>query len=531
MIVFVTRVTTLPQTFWQSEELRFARALLTFDPLQQQPEAPAYPLYVAIGRLVNFFVHAPFVSLLTLSVIAATAGACLVGQLAAELLDSDWAGGAAALLLYFSPAMLVFDALPNPEAIAVALIAASFLAMLFERDWWFGALAACAIGVRPEIAFAMIVAVAVTRRVRALIATVVFSVIIFGPVVEAIGASHVVAYAKTNYAALRTSSEAVGLHGRELLLRFFAHPWGSKWMSFPLLLAAVVGVLVIGRRAKILAAFAAAHLLFCFAFADRAGGVQPVVPALLVVAIFAIATFARWPAAAVVVSMIYAIGGFAYAWPILELRRSSPSPPARAMRYARRAIPHDAVLLYDPSLEAWAQFSRFESAPIRDFDRFAGRGVPLFVLADGGSRSRRASVFEWPDSDAYGKVTTERYRVVSLLSFPPETRYRSLGGLYSFERTPDGREWRWVAGDAVIQLPLLRTNIVRLTLALPDDAPIESNSILANGTRLEVARGQTVTIAVGVGRGRLLGIHAARTFSSPRDRRTLAVQLIALEQR
>src|SRR6185295_13588813 len=96
LVVFVTRVATLPQTFWQSEEVRFARALLTFDPLQQQPEPPGYPLYIGAGRLFNFFVREPFAALLALSVIAAALGAFLLALAAAELLGSDWAGGAAA---------------------------------------------------------------------------------------------------------------------------------------------------------------------------------------------------------------------------------------------------------------------------------------------------------------------------------------------------------------------------------------------------------------------------------------------------
>ncbi|MGZ5492708.1 MAG: hypothetical protein ACXW3E_04135, partial [Thermoanaerobaculia bacterium] len=484
-------------------------------------------------------VRDPFAALLALSVIAAALGAWLVALAAAELLGSDWAGGAAALVIYFSPAMLVFDALPNPEGLAVALIAAAILAMVRGNSLWFGILAAAAIGVRPEIAPAMFVMVLVFvlsggGLLKTIAGFVVVLVLCFVPLVEAIGTSSLAGYARANYIALRTSSQAAGLHGRELLLRFIAHPWGATWTFFPLLIAAAIGFVITLRRARApaatLAAFALAHVVFCLAFADRADGVQPVIPALVVIAIFAAAALTRWPKVAFAIAVAYAIAGFAYAWPVLHLRRTRPAPPAAAMRYARRVLPRHSVLLYEPSLEAWARFSRFDVAPIRDFDRYADRpGTPLFLLADGGSKTAGAAVFEWPDSDAYGKVTTDHDRVVSLIPLPPNTRYKSLGGLYSFERTADGREGRWLAGDAIIELPSRGSPVVHLRFALPGDAPIEENTISVNGEKVTVLRGQAADLAFRTSSP--LRLHASRTFSSPRDQRSLAVQLIAVEQR
>ena len=528
-IVFATRMATLPLTYWQAEEVRFARALLTFDPVQQQPEPPGYPLYVGAGRLVNFFVHEPFFALLALSVIAATAGAYLTALAVAEIFENDWTGAAAALILYFSPAMLVFDALPNPEALTVAFIAAAILALVRDRMMWFGVAAAAAVAVRPEIALAMIVMV--LFRSKAIVAFVAGLAFAFIPLVEAIGISRLRSYVQTNYAALRTSSAAAGLHGREALLRFIAHPWGWKWISFPLLVAAAIGFFLLVRRSRriavTLASFAIAHIAFCLAFADRGDGVQPVIPSLIVVAIFAVAAFPRF---ALIGAVLYAIGGFAYAWPILHLRHTRPSAPVRAMRYARRWLPHEAMLLYEPSMEAWTMLWRLDSAPIRDFDRYADQpDTMLFVLADGGSRTPYAAQFEWPRSDAYGKVTTERDRVASVIPFPPARRYRSLRGVYAFERTNDGREWRWLSGDALIALPSLGKRVVQLKLALPDDAPVASNVVDVNGNAVTVNRGQEVTVAFPA--APLLKIHAPRTFTSSRDQRSLGVQLVALEQR
>lgn len=523
-IVFISRVLTVPRTFWMGEELRFARALLTFDPLQQQPEPPGYPLYVATGRLLNFFVRDPFVTLVALSVIASAIGAYLVGLVVADMFGDDWTGAAASLVFYFSPAMLAFDALPNPESVTIALLAAAFLALVHERPIWFGVAAAAAVAVRPEIAFA--VAILVLFRPRALPAFIAVVVIAFIPLVAAIGVSNIAPYAKANYGVMRTASAAIGLHGRELMLRFIAHPWGSKWMSFPLLLVVVAGF--VHRGSTALKAFVIAHLAFCFAFADRANGVRPVMPVLIAIAIFAITSLAAWPRVACTLAAIYAIGGVAYTWPLLS-ERMTPSPPARAIRFTRRFVPREATLLYEPSMEAWANVSRIATAPVRDFDQFVDKPTPLFLLADGGSRMPHAAHFEWPDSDAYGKITTDRYRVVSVIPFPPPSRYRSLGGIYAFERTVDGREWRWLGNDVALELPHLGLRVVQVTLALPTDAPIEANTVTVNATTINVARGQQVTIAVPV--TPVLRIHSARTFSSARDARSLAVQLIAIQQR
>lgn len=528
-VVCVTRMATLPLTYWQAEEVRFSRALLTFDPLQQQPEPPGYPLYVGIGRLINFFIHEPFFALLALSVIASTAGACLTALAVAEIFGNDWTGVAAALVLYFSPAMLLFDALPNPEALTVGLLAAALLALIRGQTMWFGLASAAAVAVRPEIAPAVMVMV--LFRPKAIDAFAAVLAIAFVPLVEAIGVSHLRTYAQTNYAALKTSSAAAALHGRELLLRFIAHPWGSKWLAFPILIAAAAGFFFLMRRSRLiaitLAAFAVAHIAFSLAFADRGDGVQPVIPSLIVIAIFAVAAL---PRLALIGAVVYAIGGFAYAWPVVHLRRTRPSAPAQAMRYVRRWLPREAVLLYEPSMEAWTTLSRLDSAPIRDFDRYADRPeAPLFLLADGGSRTPHAARFEWPDSDAYDKVTTERYRVASVIPFPPPARYRSLAGVYAFERTADGREWRWLSGDALIALPSLGKRVVQLKLALPGDAPVASNVVVVNGNALTVNRGQEVTVAFPT--ASLLRIRSPRTFTSSRDQRSLAVQLVALEQR
>ena len=46
--------------------------------------------------------------------------------------------------------------------------------------------------------------------------------------------------------------------------------------------------------------------------------------------------------------------------------------------------------------------------------------VPVVFFADGGSKAADAHVFAWPPSDAYGKLTRNHYRIVTLDRAKPE---------------------------------------------------------------------------------------------------------------
>src|SRR5207248_4374324 len=50
LIVLLSRIYTMPRTFWESDELLFAGAVTTFDPWSSHPHPPGYPLYVGLGR-------------------------------------------------------------------------------------------------------------------------------------------------------------------------------------------------------------------------------------------------------------------------------------------------------------------------------------------------------------------------------------------------------------------------------------------------------------------------------------------------
>jgi hypothetical protein len=465
-----------------------------------------------LSRLVNFFVRSPFAALCALSLVAAILGALLLVRAASALLGNEWLGVAAALLFYLSPAMLVFGPLPNAEATSIAFVIGAFHALVREKPVVFAATCAAAIGCRPQLAPAigLVFVVGLLKMPRRREAILLFALVIgvsFVPLIEAGG---------WNFPISREGSL------RELVMRFVAHPWGSKFLSLPLLAMAAIGIYRV-RALFAVALFGGTHLAFTILTGTLTDGVQPVLPALLAIAVLAAAAFTRVPIVAAVAAIAYAAGSIAYTAPILLARRATSSPPAQAAA----AMGGNPVVLADPELAPHAAVAGLEAWNFSRFDELAERPeVPAALLVEGASQAPGAKTFSWPDSDAYGKLTTERFRVVSLVPLPPENRYRGRAGVYPMENAPEQGEWRWLASEAIIDLPAARP--VTLHLALPARAPIESNEVSVNGVRAVVRRGESAEVSVGT--AEQITIRSARAFTAP-DGRELAVQLTSLNGR
>ena len=65
-IVLISRLATMPKTFWEGDELLFAAAVQKFDPWSSRPHPPGYPLYVGLGKFFALFAD-PFAALVTIS--------------------------------------------------------------------------------------------------------------------------------------------------------------------------------------------------------------------------------------------------------------------------------------------------------------------------------------------------------------------------------------------------------------------------------------------------------------------------------
>jgi hypothetical protein len=163
------------------------------------------------------------------------------------------------------------------------------------------------------------------------------------------------------------------------------------------------------------------------------------------------------------------------------------------------------------------------------------------ILGDGGSHDPDAKTFAWPESDAYGKVTRNRYRVVTADPVSGAERYAPAGGVYPLERNAEGEEWRWLAPRAAIALPR-GFDRVTLTLTLSHDAPFDSNpvTVFVNGrpeANLNVTRQPaSVTVDLIPLLPPEIEFAATRSFNPAevlknQDSRTLAVQLVRVEEK
>jgi len=568
LAVLVVRLATLPRTLWELDEVLFAAAVRRFDPWLSHPHPPGYPLYVGLGKLFNIFIRDPFTSLVALNVITSFLAFVALSRAFRLYLDDEDLAICGALLFSFSATVVLHGPLAFSDSPAMLFVALTLwsTAALGGRTYspptlpaiTLGIAASAAIGCRPQLLVPLLplclYAIAQTRSAKKfLIAIAAFtatSLIWFIPLAAAAGGltrlieweTRQAAYVAAHDAQLSRGARSLGM----LAARFIAHPWGPKTIAIPVLLLAAIGAVILLRkrpRAFIpLALFGITHLAFELTTMDPADAARYSIPLVAIVAAFAAAGLAivRTRALAYVVTAVIEIASFVYVMPIVLARAQHPSPPVAAAEFADRHLERRSVVLYDLALKPHAEYlMRFPSMSIDDglrayFDRW---DVPLVIYADGGSSSPNASTFEWPASDAYGKLTRNHYHRVSLAPFPPDERYLPLGGVHTMERTVDGaNEWRWLSRDASLQLPSRHGDSATLTFRLSPDAPYEENRIriVVNGrdaASLAVSKRATdATIPVPPG-ATIITIHAQRSFHPAailgnRDPRDVSVQLL-----
>jgi hypothetical protein len=568
LLVLVSRIVTMPRTFWESDELLFAGAVRNFDPWSSHPHPPGYPLYVGLGKLFNLVAPDPFLALRALSIVSCVIGfLALFGAFCRVLRDDDLAV-CGALLFYFSSAVLVHGTLPLSDSPAVMFLALMLYAATFFPDEatqrtaiGLGLAASAAIGVRPQLAIVVVpllIALLVwTRDARKIAAGAVsfgvLSIAWFAPLMDAAGGWDKLMLWETRQAKYVAAHDAAASRGAStagaVVADFVAHPWGPKWIALPIFFLALLGLFKIPRDRRIfpvafltVAYFALAVGIMDPADAARYSMAHMIGIALLVAAGLGIVReSAQLRAAPFIAVVVAAIASIAYTAPIIRERAKHPSPPVAAVNFIRSRFP-GAVVLYDLSMRPYAEellgrnIMNVEVGIRRFYDAPA---TPLVLVGDGGTHDPDAQAFAWPDSDAYGKLTRNHYRVVTVDPITPAERFMPVSGVYALERNVQGDEWRWLAQDAVLRLPRAHGNAVSLTMQLSHDAPYDSNDmrILVNGAEAAhatVGRNPTA-IDVSLPPGPCdLRIVARQSFSPAnvlhnQDPRTLAVQLIRLQ--
>ena len=604
LIVLITRVLTAPKTPWELDELLFTQAVVKFDPSNYHPHPPGYPLYVLLGKAFHVVVDDPWRALVVLAIVAAP-----VGFVALARAFRNWTGDAdlavaGALLYYFSASMMVHGtlALSDGASLAFLALALSVIPALSAREGEgpgraggaqldvqgatlphrslaharddthernaiaIGLWSSAAIGCRPQLLLPMIPMLLIVlwrmpskrQRIAAVASFAFVSLMWFLPLVDAAGGvSKVIAY-ETKQAAYVASHDAAMSRGSkssvEIVVRFVLHPWGSKYITLPLLLCIGLGVPAFMRRWRPLLpliAFTAVQLAFEIFLMDPADGARYSLPSMMLVALIAALGFdvirrgVHFRAAPYIAAALFAAMAWWYVAPIVGPRTRRPSPPVEAAQYANARFAPGTVILYDGALKPHAEylFARFKPMPIEKglAELYNRPLVPLVQFVDGGSKVLEARTFWWPPSDAYGKLTRNFYREVTLDPVRPQERYLPLRGVYALERTVAGEEWRWLERESAIRVPVMARTAV-LAFALSPDTPYDSTNVQVSvddrdPVSIVVKKGEVarVTVWLPFTPYAEIGISAQQAFLPAtvlhnQDPRTLAVQLKSVEQ-
>ncbi len=557
LIVLLVRIVTAPRTPWENDEFLFAEAVRKFEPLRYHPHPPGYPLFVLLGKLFAVVVHDPWRALVVLNLVLAPVGFIALTRALRNWVEDEQVAVAASLIYFLSAAMLVHGPLALSDSAAMAFVCLAFATQ--EQPIYLGLWASAAVGTRPQlvipIAALLIVALVRMRTTRQRAACIgAFAVVSLAwllPLLVATGGwdgfmsyqTKQVAYFATHDAAMSRGAFTPA----QIALRFLIHPWGSKFLTIPLLALVLLGVTAFARRWRPLLpliAFTAVQIVFELGSMDPADGARYSLPIMIAFALAAALGLSvlRVP---LIGALLFAIGSFLYVRGILLPRMTSPSPPAAAAQYVKSTFPPNTVVLFDQSMRPAVEslLPELQSAPLETtlksyYDRLE---IPLVLLADGGSHDPDARTFSWPESDAYGKLTRNHYRVVTADPITKSERYAPVEGVYALERTIAGEEWRWLSARAAIALPR-GYNTATVTLALSHDAPFENNPtlVLVNGqpeASINVTRQpSSATVALDPLLPPEIEFRATRSFRPAdaiknRDPRTLAVELTRVEQR
>jgi hypothetical protein len=583
LIVFLVRIITAPRTPWENDEFLFAEAVKKFEPARYHPHPPGYPLFVLLGKLFAVVTHDPWRALVVLNIVLAPIGFIALTRALRKWIDYEQIAVAASLIYFLSASMLVHGPLALSDAAAMTFVCLAFasvapailpassdagrIAGATQRQAIFlGLWASAAVGTRPPllIPIAALLVVALVRmrttreRVICVVTFAVISLIWFLPLLVAAGGwDGLVAYETKQVAYFATHDAAMSRGAftpAQIATRFLIHPWGAKLLTLPLLALVLLGAPAFVRRWRPLLpliAFTGVQIVFELASMDPADGARYSLPIMVAFALAAalglglIARAAHLPFVPIAGAFLFAIGSFAYVKGILLPRMTGPSPPVAAAEYVKSAFPRNTVVLFDLSMRPAVEslLPQFQSLPVevglkRYYDQTE---IPLVLLADGGSHDPDARTFSWPETDAYGKLTRNHYRVVTADTITKAERYAPVEGVYALERTIAGEEWRWLSARAAIALPR-GFNTVTVTLALSGDAPFDSNptEVLVNGrpeAKINVTRQPaSATVELMPLLPPEIEFRATRSFRPAdalknRDPRTLAVELVRVEQK
>lgn len=438
-VVFVTRALAFPHSWWLPVEPLLGLAMQSFDPLAGQPPAPGFPLYLDLAGMLMFKAKSPFVALVVAAYLSSIAATALLAA-AMRRISRDAVGGAlAALLLFMTPATLVFSSTPAPEAsalmfFAIALNAAAKLLTDEARSWrtavLLGAGVAGTVGCQPEwalpallVLFAPLFAPAARRLIP--IAALIFAAgaaLAFAPLSSAVGGP----VAFWRWAGLATRG---GVGTADVAVSAALDAFGPWWLAIPIALLALAGlVAAIRSRETLLLLVVAPAVLNVVVVAWRGSVREPVLALLL--AIVAVSLLAirgltelgsrmRQPWIRIAVMAVFCLVSWSWVSPLLLARLKTAPPPSKAAIWIDDKIEVGAVVLVADELMPYASALIGKGKLVPMGSANPDRSLAWYALVPGESTEAGAVVFSWPDSEPLRRLAGSRHRIVSVVPIHP----------------------------------------------------------------------------------------------------------------
>jgi hypothetical protein len=155
LVCALSRFLARARTLWDWDEALFCLGMRSYDVSQHHPHPPGFPVYIAMGRVVRFFVHDDFRSLQTINLIAAVLLFPAMFFLGRELRMRFETVTIAAALCAFLPNVWFYGgtAFSDIPSIVLAVAAAAFLlrGCRDANSYLLGTfLLALAVGIRPQ---------------------------------------------------------------------------------------------------------------------------------------------------------------------------------------------------------------------------------------------------------------------------------------------------------------------------------------------------------------------------------------------
>jgi hypothetical protein len=486
VVTALTRLWALSRSWWDWDEALFCSALRLYNVASHHPHPPGFPLYIGMARIIRGIVSDDFHALQSVNFLAAVSLFPAVFLLARRCSLSFRISISSALLAAFIPTMWLFGGTgfsDVPSVVLVVIASASLLKGKSSRGHYFlgTVLLAIAIGFRPQnLVVGLAPGIFATwfrwkERKRDVVLAAIAGLVIVG---GAYGAAAVLTGPRDYFDAVQvhrlyiTRNDSWLSPGRPPLtnvaLNFFLRCYGAgRKGDFLLALLSTAGLFLLLFRqpkfSRILLLMFGPLAVLAWLYLDHLSaarfsiGYMPLLAILIACGIDPLASvMARLFPSGSALPLVLVLGGLCRAAiPGIAIVRSTPSPPAAAMVWARQHLdPRTTTLYATHGMIPFVEYalpgyhvrhvSDERSVPLLDERRSAG----AFLVQEGASGGNGVD-FARPRGPLWD-IVRHRYFEVSIVPLLKAAHFGQ--GWYEGENS--GLEvWRWMGRHSVTGLP------------------------------------------------------------------------------